>query len=351
MPNDIGTRHPGLAVGWEAHPWNEPLDRNVSRKRLLTARGQYQAAVLAPIAATPIQISVEVQAEAEDAIRAITRFDAEITAISERRTAVDEVTETELAPLASVLLRSESASSSEIEGITAGAKALALAAIHENSAPNALLVTANVTAMKKAVAMSNDISIDSILAAHEALLAGHAYADPGQLRTRQVWIGSTAISPHTASFVPPHHSRVRDYMDDLMSFVHRVDLPVLAQVAIAHAQFETIHPFNDGNGRAGRALVHVMLRDGGASTRTTVPVSAGLLSDTDAYYAALAAYCNGEANPIIEEVSRGALAAVGNGQQLAADLSALHGGWTDGLRAARTRWPGGSCRSFFDSRR
>lgn len=275
------------------------------------------------------------QAEAEDAIRAITRFDADVTAISARRAQADEAAETELAPLASVLLRTESASSSEIEGITAGARALALAAIEEKAGPNARLVTANVSAMQQALALSDDISTDSILAAHEALLAGYAYADPGSLRTRQVWIGSTAISPHAASFVPPHHSRVPELMDDLIAFVHRVDLPVLPQVAIAHAQFETIHPFNDGNGRTGRALVHAMLRHADVTRRLTLPVSAGLLADTSAYFGALANYRDGHIEPIIEQFIVASFRAVANGQALVEELDAIYLRWTDTIRSRR----------------
>jgi Fic family protein len=335
MSNDHGALQRGFAVRWERRPWAEGLNATAPRRRQLAARGSYKAAVPPFIAATPVQISPEVQAEAEDAIRAITRFDAEVTAISARRTETNGAAETELAPLASVLLRTESASSSQIEGITAGAKALALAAIDEKSGPNAKLVTANVTAMQKALAMSDDISIDSILAAHEALLTGHAYADPGQLRTRQVWIGSTAISPHTASFVPPHHSRVPELMSDLIAFVQRVDLPVLTQVAIAHAQFETIHPFNDGNGRIGRALVHAMLRHSDVTRRLTLPVSAGLLTSTSAYFEALARYRDGYIEPISEQFIVASFRAVANGQELVRELDSVYQAWTEKLTSRR----------------
>lgn len=190
----------------------------------------------ARIAKASVQVSSELQAEAEDAIREITRFDAEVTTISDRRAASEGAdAATELAPLASVLLRTESASSSEIEGVTAGARALALAAIAESTGPNAQLVTANVTAMQRAVELADHISIDSILAAHDALLTGHSYAAPGKFRTTQVWMGSNALSPHTASFVPPHHSAVPEAMGELIAFIQRVDLPMLLQVAIAHA--------------------------------------------------------------------------------------------------------------------
>lgn len=286
------------------------------------------------IAESTLQVESGLQAEAEDAVREITRFDAEVTAIAARRAAREgDDTATELAPLASVLLRTESASSSEIEGVTAGARALALAAIEAKAGPNALLVTANVTAMQRAVELADAISIDTILAAHQALLDNHTYASPGQLRDQQVWIGSTALSPHTASFVPPHHSRVPAALDDLIAFVHRVDLPVLVQVAIAHAQFETIHPFNDGNGRTGRTLVHAMLRHSGVTRTLTVPVSAGLLTDTAAYFQALTDYREGYVETIIGQFITASFRAISNGRVLVDDLEQVYGEWNEKLPA------------------
>ncbi len=90
------------------------------------------------------------------------------------------------------------------------------------------------------------------------------------------------------------HDRVSAAISDLIRFLRRDDLPVLPQAAIAHAQFETIHPFTDGNGRAGRALLHSMLRSKALTRSVTVPVSAGLLADTGAYFEALTAYREGD---------------------------------------------------------
>jgi Fic family protein len=73
----------------------------------------------------------------------------------------------------------------------------------------------------------------------------------GRLRDDQVWIGGGSISPHNATFVPPHHERAPELMSDVIAFVRRTDVPVLAQVAIAHAQFETIHPFPTEMGGRG----------------------------------------------------------------------------------------------------
>ncbi|WP_203338482.1 Fic family protein [Nocardioides limicola] len=271
-------------------------------------------------------IESDVAARAEDARAAITRFDAELSAMFDG----------EFAPLSAVLLRTESASSSQIENITVGARALSLADIGlAKVGSNASLVQANVAAMNRALELTGPLTRRHILAVHEALMHGQGQAKPGQFRDQQVWIGGTDYSPHRADFVPPLASRIDGAIKDLCAFSERTDLPLLAQAALAHAQFETIHPFNDGNGRAGRALVHLMLRNGGATTRTTVPVSAGLLSDTDAYYDALTAYRSGNPNPIIEEFNRATLAAVRNGRQLATDLTTLHGGWANNLRARR----------------
>lgn len=325
-----------FAIGMESHEWQSEPDRSASRRQRMSARGPYEASVPARIAGLTPAVSAEVQAEAEDAVREITRFDAEVTALAERRSqGEDQDAATELAPLASVLLRTESASSSQIEGVTAGARALALASIEAKSGPNAQLVTANVVAMQRAVALADDISVDSILAAHDALLAGHEYAAPGRFRTAQVWIGSNAVSPHTASFVPPHNTRVEACMEDLIAFVRRVDLPVLVQCAVAHAQFETIHPFNDGNGRVGRNLVHAMLRHADVTRRLTVPVSAGLLTDTSAYFHALTDYRRGDVEPIVRQFANASFRAVGNGRHLVDDLERVYDGWHERLPSRR----------------
>ena len=320
-------------MGLENRPWRSDPGQAASRRQRMSARGPYQAAVPARIAELPVHVSAGVQAEVEDAVREITRFDAEVGVLAARRADSEgEDAATELAPLAAVLLRTESASSSEIEGVTAGARALALAAIDAKTGRNAQLVTANVIAMQRAVELADEISVGSILAAHEALLVGHA---PGRFRASQVWIGSNAISPHTASFVPPHHSRVEDAMRDLIAFVERVDLPVLVQCAVAHAQFETIHPFNDGNGRVGRTLVHAMLRHSDVTRRLTVPVSAGLLTDTAAYFAALTAYRQGDVEPIVQQFANASFRAVSNGRQLVDQLERVYDEWAGRLPSRR----------------
>ncbi len=140
-------------------------------------------------------------------------------------------------------------------------------------------------------------------APHPGAMANRAGVDR---RREQSTVG--AVRP-----ARPH--RVPAAIDDLMAFAARDDVPLLAQIAVAHAQFETIHPFTDGNGRTGRALVQAMLRNKGLTRQVTVPVSAGLLADTDGYIAALTAYRDGDAAPIVErfaEASAGRPPTAGN---------------------------------------
>jgi Fic family protein len=116
-------------------------------------------------------------------------------------------------------------------------------------------------------------------------------------------------------------------------FADRTDLPRLAQTAIAHAQFETIHPFPDGNGRVGRALVQAMLRGGELTRSVTVPVSAGLLNNTSRYFDALGAYRTGDVRPIVRSIAEASFAAVGNGRRLVSDLEEVRRRWEQSINA------------------
>jgi Fic family protein len=173
-----------------------------------------------------------------------------------------------------------------------------------------------------------------------ALLGEVAPELTGRWRGEQVWIGGTSFGPHAASFVPPHHQNVPALMDDLVRFTQRVDLPLLLQAAIAHAQFETIHPFPDGNGRTGRALVHAMLRGHGLTRNVTVPVSAGLLTDTAGYFETLTAYRDGDPSRIVAKLAEASFAAITNGRQLVVELRATRASWDDKIesRKGATAW-------------
>jgi Fic family protein len=292
------------------------------------AVGPYEAAVAAPIAdVVDVPLSAATATLATEAATEIARFDAEVGA--------------EIAPFAAILLRSESAASSRIENLTASAKAIALAEAGAAAGrSNAAIIVANTTAMRAAIDLADRLDPAAILAMHDALLRPVHPEWAGQWREDQVWIGGSDYSPHGALFVPPHHDEVPGDIDDLCAFMARNDLPPLVQAAVAHAQFETIHPFPDGNGRTGRALVHSLLRGKGLTRKVTVPVSAGLLSNTAAYFEALTSYRAGDPEPIVAMMSHASFAAVNNGRQLVTELHGLRARWDERITARRdaTAW-------------
>lgn len=300
-------------VTFEAVPWERPESPYASRRQARLASGPYQAAVPPLIAAATVDLPSDVSALAEDASAAIARFDATVGAIA--------------APFASILLRTESASSSEIEDLTSGAKQIALAEIGQSTSGNARLVVRNVSAMNAALELADALDGEAIVAMHRALLEESAPHFVGAFRDQPVWIGGGSLSPHAAAFVPPRHERVPELIEDLVVFSRRDDVPLLAQTAIAHAQFETIHPFPDGNGRTGRALMHAMLRRGDLTRSVTIPVSAGLLHEPKRYFAALTAYRAGDISPIVRLVAESSFAALANGGALVAELQRLEESW------------------------
>jgi len=124
-------------------------------------------------------------------------------------------------------------------------------------------------------------------------------------------------------------------IDDLVEFMRRDDLAVLPQAALAHAQFETIHPFADGNGRTGRALVHCLLRGKRLTRQVIVPVSAGLLTDTKRYFDVLTAYRSGDIAPTVERFAEASFDSVVNGRQLVTELRSIREAWSDAITSRR----------------
>lgn len=324
-------------VSFETFDWKPRAPEMYSRAEVERQTGPYQAAVTAPIADWTPFISSEDSADIEDATRQLVGFDKH----AQRTLGRDNPA---LGPMTAILLRTESASSSQIEQLTTSAKQLALAEIDEGGKANELTVIGNVRAMEAALQLADDISEDSILAMHKALMLHQRGFDPagaGRFRDEQVWIGPGQAGPRVAEFVAPHHDRIPAAITDLVKFIDRQDVSVLVQVAISHAQFETIHPFPDGNGRTGRALAQSILRNKGLVDSTVVPISAGLLVDTARYFAALGAFREGDAGPIVREFAMASRIAATTGSRLVDDLVAQleeSRAKMTGLRADAAAW-------------
>jgi Fic family protein len=281
----------------------------------------YRAAVPPVIGDRVATVDGESLEAATDATAELSRFDAELGH--------------RVAAFAPVLLRSESASSSQIENLTASARAIFSAELGARGGRNAEEIVGNTRAMQAAIDLADEISAESILEMHRVLLAGQVRHAPGAWRDEPVWIGVSAESPIGAEYVAPHHNRIPTLIDDLIVFCGRWDLPALVQVALAHAQFETIHPFTDGNGRTGRALAQSLLRHRGVTRNVAVPVSAGLLANVAGYHDALTAYRLGDVNPIVRAFAAASQRAVRNARTLVEELTAIRASWDARLTVRR----------------
>jgi Fic family protein len=310
------------AIGHETLEWtSRSASFGPRAARQSASHATYEAAVPPPIADLSPVVSPEVAALADEASTALAVFDAELGS--------------DVAPFASLLLRSEAAASSQIEQLTASARQILTAELGGGNRRNASAIVSNTRAMRRAVELSDDLDAAAVLAMHEVLLEHDAQHDAGQFRREGVWIGSRSDSPVGADFVGPQWERVPGLIDDVLTFARRLDVPRLIQVTVTHAQFETIHPFTDGNGRTGRALLQSMLRANELTRNVTVPVSAGLLGDTAGYYDALTAYRRGELDPITRLVAEASFEAVHNARQLVAEIRGIREGWRERLRARR----------------
>ncbi len=230
----------------------------------------YEAYVPDPLIGRKIVLDGDVAADVADAEAAIVRLNADARGLVDTEA------------LARILLRAEAVASSRIEGLEVGARRLLHAEVirglkEASSDVTATEVLGNIDAMVygvDAVEPGGPITVDVLLEVHRRLLAGTRLEEyGGRFREEQNWIGGSSYNPCSAAFVPPPHEYVEELMADLCAFSSADDLPAVAQAAIAHAQFETIHPFVDGNGRTGRALIHLILRRRGLAVRVLPPVS------------------------------------------------------------------------------
>ncbi|MFQ5947975.1 MAG: Fic family protein [Acidimicrobiia bacterium] len=231
-----------------------------------------------PIGGFDRPFALAVQERCEAAAAALSRLDQRLPVAWE--------------PIARLLLRSEGTASSQIEGLRVPVRRLLEvqldAAIDDDTAR---WVLGNIEAIEQAAADAvRPMSIDALLAWHSRLMqhSGLPEAYVGRFREEPGWIGGR--TPLDAVFVPAPHEYVPGLMDDLVRFCNRSDLPSVVQAAIVHAQLETIHPFGDGNGRVGRALIGWVLRRRKVVDRIVAPISPIIARQRDAYLAGLHDY-------------------------------------------------------------
>lgn len=259
--------------------------------------------------------------DAENAVRHAQRY-ADTTGVS---------------TIAQQLLRSEAIASSRMEGVDVPShRSLAKAIAGEQHRPTAQAVITNIDAVKwiyERAADGQPLTMQAIRDIHARLAQAdrHMSAHAGMIRTRQNWIGHDPHTPVGAEFIPPPARDVEWLLDDLCGYANRADMPAVVQAAVVHAQFETIHPFADGNGRVGRALIGATFTRRGLARAVIPPVSLVLAQSRDAYVEALTAWRFDDDGPdrwvrlLAGACETAALAS----EQLASDVTALMGRWRE----------------------
>ncbi|MBD0021531.1 Fic family protein [Gordonia pseudamarae] len=291
--------------------------------------GRFSAYVPDPLCNRPLALDGELGAAAASAERAIRH----LAAVPGSRG---------LSAISRLLTRSEAISSSMIEGIAPSPQQVALAELGLTESVRGLsdkarLVARNIAVLRAAsgeLVTSPEVTVADIEALHDGLLQGDHHRG---IRVVQNWIGGSNWNPLRAEFVPPPPELVPALMADLVRYVNGASHGPLIQAGLVHAQFETIHPFTDGNGRVGRALIHTVLARGGLSPDAVLPISLVLATLSERYVAGLNSYrYAGGADRV--EAGRGQATwlaffieattiAIHQAAQLADDVSALETSW------------------------
>lgn len=282
---------------------------------------RYDSAIVPEIGDASMMLPSELALVSEDVRMAIAAFDFRVGDT--------------LAPLESLLVRIESSASSRIENVAAPVPDLLIGEMDDDQGRSVADVIGNVGATTAAIDLSSDITPDTILHVHRMLLSDTYPVLAGRWRNEAVWIGSYSGGPPAAEFVPPAVSRIPAAIEDLCFFIDRTDMPVFIQAMVMHAQFETIHPFPDGNGRVGRALIHALLRRDGLTKSATLPISAGIVSQKHRYIEALTEYRQGDFVPIVELGADATFAALRNASNLFDDVVKIQEQWHERIEDLR----------------
>jgi Fic family protein len=303
------------------------------------ARGHYQELTWTPAAAgarkaerTPRRYRAWIPAgvaDYEPVLPAATAALCERGGAEVRQLNADPAALLALEGLGRQLLRSEALASSQIEGLSVSHRKLAEAEFADLANYRAREIVGTVRAMERgleAASREAPFTVESIEAIHREI----AVVPPldkiaGRLRDEPSWIGG--VDPSRAEYVGPPAKHVRPLLEDLCRFIERDDISPVAQAAIAHAQFETIHPFGDGNGRVGRCLIQTIFRRRGLAPTYVPPVSIVLGARKDVYISGLEVFRAGEVDSWVTYVARATEQAAMEARVFSEEVEALQSDW------------------------
>ena len=282
-------QHPNTRIEVPPHTVLAQTWRSESGPREDREFTRFEAFVPPEIGSLGLSIPTKLISQSEIALDEISRLDAEYGA--------------HLAPLSGMMLRTEAIASSKIEDEHATVEDY-LRAVYGNKSNRSALAMVHATDAIDHL-LQNNIDENKVLESHRRLMAnaGLEAMYAGKYRSVQNWIGGSDHSPRGAMHIPPPPDEVPRLMEDLFAFSRRQDLPVLVQSAVMHAQFESIHPFTDGNGRIGRAMISALLRQRGYTRHTTIPLAAALSARRQEYFRTLWAYRDGDVQPLVRLIA------------------------------------------------
>lgn len=264
------------------------LSEGAGRSRKERASGAYEYFLPSKLACTEITLEPDVVGDVARAELAIQQLNSETAALHNTE------------GLARLLLRAEAVSSSYIEGLSIGTRRLLKAEMNSSGKASfkfdesAAQVVGNIHAMERAIdtaSNTNNINVDTILNIHKTLCENTRIERfGGQVRSMQNWVGGNSYNPLQADYIPPAPEHVMGLLEDLAQYCNdKVMSPVL-QAALVHAQFESIHPFTDGNGRTGRALIHLILMRRGLAEKLVPPISLCMATHASDYVRGLSEF-------------------------------------------------------------
>lgn len=313
-----------VACTYKTVPWRQQVRAGSKDDRMARS---VRVCIPAEIATRTFSLDSQLISKSESAISAISNLD---NAHGDALESLDRL-----------LIRAESIASSKIENLHATSEEYARALYGNNSNSSAVAMVAGTNALTALIASvdgGKKITESALKHAHRILMKDvpREQESAGEYRRVQNWIDGSDHSPLGAIFVPPPPENIESLMNDLLEFANRDDVPALIQAAIVHAQFETIHPFADGNGRIGRALVNAILRRRKITSRVVVPIASFLVANREAYFNDLNGYRSGHIASLVTRFASAADIASVEASRTATTLDALPAFWRKKLGTVRS---------------
>ncbi len=293
----------------------------ISRKKRDLLELPYDSAVIEDLSSIDIKLSDEPNALFLETVEVLSKLDGYI--------------KDKLLSFPMLLLRTEALSSSQIEHYHSSNRNVALAQLNKKHTKEAMIIKSNLEALIKSVSCKKSIDLDFIIEILRNLLDNEESNHPLEIRKVVNWIGTSTQFPHEADYVPPHPDYLETYLGQFIKFINRKDLHPLIVAAFAHAYFEVIHPFTDGNGRVGRILIQVILSKSLFLENAYLPFSVGLVKNTDQYIQSLNAFKDGNYEDILSLLLKSALDIVPKVYKALDEMLTLKLSWQSKLHARK----------------